>query len=144
VTEFVVDNPTGELWPGTYVSVHFTFPSDPNVLIVPEQAVLFRTQGMQVALIGDGNKVHLQDVTIGRNLGTEVQVLTGLKATDKIVANPSQGLLEGQEVKIVQPAPGVDPSSSSPATSPPSPQQAGQPHPPGSNANTSRTSTAAE
>ncbi|MDB5397205.1 MAG: efflux transporter periplasmic adaptor subunit [Rhodospirillales bacterium] len=125
VTEFVLDNAAGNLWPGTYVSVQFAFPSDPNVLIVPEQAVLFRAQGTQVALIGDGDKVHLQDVGIGLNLGTDVQVVSGLKLSDKLVANPSLGLLEGQQVKIVQPNAGADPSGSSSAAQASQPQ-AGQ------------------
>ena len=127
VTEFVLDNPSGDLWPGTYVSVQFAFPSDPNVLIVPEQAVLFPAQGSQVALVGDGDKVKLQDVAIGRNLGTDVQIVSGLKADDKLVANPSLGLLDGQQVKVVQPAAGADPSAS--PTAPPSQPQPGQPQP---------------
>ena len=127
VTEFVLDNPNGSLWPGSFVSVQFAFPSDPNLLTVPEQAVLFRAQGTQVALIGDGDKVHLQDVTIGRNLGTDVQVVAGLKAGDKLVANPSLGLLEGQQVKAVKPVAGADPSGSPSAA----PAPAGQPVTPG-------------
>ncbi len=127
VTELVIDNPAGELWPGAYVSVQFAFPGDPNVLIVPEQAVLFRAQGTQVALLGDGDKVHLQDVVIGRNLGTDVQITSGLKLDDKLVANPSLGLLEGQQVKVVEPAAGADPSASPAAQ--PSKSQPGQPQP---------------
>ncbi len=115
VTELTVDNPGGDLWPGTYVSVTFAFPSDPDVLIVPEQAVLFRAQGTQVALVGSDDKVKLQDVTVGRNLGTDVQVIAGLKPGDKLVANPSLGLLDGQQVKVVQAAAGADPSGNSSA-----------------------------
>ncbi|HYZ62260.1 MAG TPA: efflux RND transporter periplasmic adaptor subunit [Acetobacteraceae bacterium] len=113
VTEFTVDNAKGELWPGTFVDVHFNFPSDRNILIAPEQALLFRAQGMQVAVIDDQNRVHLQDVVLGRNLNTEVEIVSGLKATDRIVANPSLGLLDGQQVKIVQPVQGYQPESSS-------------------------------
>ena len=104
-----MDNANRDLWPGTYVSVHFTFPSDPNILILPEQALLFRAQGMQVAVVDDQNRVHLQDVVLGHNLDTDVQIVSGLKLTDKIVASPSLGLLEGQQVKIVQPVPGYQP-----------------------------------
>jgi membrane fusion protein, multidrug efflux system len=141
VTEFVLDNPSGELWPGAYASVHFTFPGEPDLLIVPEQAVLFRAQGTQVALIGDDSKVHLQDVTLGRNLGTDVQILNGLKITDKLVASPSQGLLEGQQVKVVQPAPGATPSGDSAGSPPGQPQsnqpQSNQPAAPAPNVNAS-------
>lgn len=112
VTEFTVDNAKGELWPGTFVNVHFNFPSDPNILILPEQALLFRAQGLQVAVVDGQNRVHLQDVALGRNLDTEVEIVSGLKATDKVVANPSLGLLDGQQVKIVQPVQGYQADSS--------------------------------
>jgi hypothetical protein len=109
VTEFTVDNANGKLWPGTYANVHLTFPSDPNILILPEQALMFRAQGMQVAVLDDKDRVHLQNVTLGHNLDTEVQIISGLKATDRVVASPSAGLLEGQQVKIVQPVAGYRP-----------------------------------
>jgi len=113
VTEFIVNNAKGELWPGTYVNVHFNFPSDPNILILPEQALLFRAQGMQVAVLDAQNRVHLQDVVLGRNLNTDVEIVSGLKATDRVVGNPSLGLLNGQLVKIVQPVQGYNANSSS-------------------------------
>jgi membrane fusion protein, multidrug efflux system len=102
VTELVVDDGQRALFPGTYVDVHLTVPGAPNLLIVPSQALLFRSEGMQVATLGAGDVIHLQDVTVGDNLGLDIQVLAGLSATDKIVANPSLGLLEGQKVKVVQ------------------------------------------
>lgn len=120
VTELTVDNANRELWPGTYVNVHFVFPGDPNLLILPEQALLFRAQGMQVALLDDQDRVHLQNVILGHNLDTEVQIVSGLKATDKVVGNPSLGLLEGQQVKVVQPVPGYLPGhGTAPASSGP-------------------------
>ncbi len=109
VTELTVDNAARSLWPGTYVTVHFTFPAEPNLLILPEQALLFRAQGMQVALLDAQDRVHLQDVVLGHNLDTEVQIISGLKATDRVVGNPSLGLLDGQQVKIVQPVAGYPP-----------------------------------
>jgi len=118
VTELTVDNAKRELWPGSYVSVHFTFPSDPNILILPEQALLFRSQGMQVAMVDDQNRVHLQDVVLGHNLNTDVQIVSGLKATDKVVGSPSLGLLEGQQVKVVEPVPGYQPGRGNTTVSP--------------------------
>lgn len=123
VTEFTVDNAKGELWPGTFVNVHFNFPSDLNILILPEQALLFRAQGMQVAVLDGQNRIHLQDVILGRNLNTDVEIVSGLKATDKVVANPSLGLLDGQQVKIVQPVQGYQADSSSKPGVPPQPAQ---------------------
>jgi membrane fusion protein, multidrug efflux system len=107
VTELLVKNPDHLIWPGTYADVHFVMPSDPNVLIIPEQALLFRAEGMQVALVGADNKVHLQDVKLGLNLGQTVQVVSGLTRSDRLIVNPSAGILEGERVRIVSGAPGV-------------------------------------
>jgi membrane fusion protein (multidrug efflux system) len=101
LTQLVVDNPKDEILPGAYTNVKFELPSDPSILIVPEQALLFREKGMQVAVVGTDNKVHLQDVTLGRNFGATVQVTSGLKPADRLVANPSQGLLESETVRVV-------------------------------------------
>jgi RND family efflux transporter MFP subunit len=109
VTEFVLDNPGNELMPGAYVSVDLKFPGDPSVLVIPSQALLFRANGSQVALVDAQGRVHLQDIVVGLNFGLNIQVLSGLKADDKIVADPSLGLLDGQLVKIVQPVPGYRP-----------------------------------
>ncbi len=118
VTELTVDNPGHLLWPGTYASVQLTVPGDPNILVLPEQSMLFRAQGMQVALVDGQDRVHLQNVTLGLNFGTTVQVLAGLKRTDRVIDNPSLGLLEGEQVKAVQPVHGYgEPAhASAPAT----------------------------
>ena len=100
LTELLVDNADRKVWPGAYAEVHFTVPSRPGILTVPEQALLFRSAGLQVALVRDG-RVHLQDVKLGLNLGTTVQVTAGLAAGDRLIGNPSDGLLEGQPVHVV-------------------------------------------
>jgi membrane fusion protein, multidrug efflux system len=109
VTEFIVANGQRVLFPGTYVDTHITVRAAPNVLIVPSQALLFRAEGMQVAIVTSASRIHLQNVILGDDLGLNVQVVSGLTAADKIVANPSLGLLEGQKVKVVQPAQGTQP-----------------------------------
>jgi hypothetical protein len=114
VTELVADEGQRALFPGTYVDVFLTAPGAPNLLIVPSQALLFRAEGMQVATLGVGDVIHLQNVTVGDNLGLDIQVLARLTATDKIVANPSLGLLEGQKVKVVQATRDDEPSNYSP------------------------------
>jgi membrane fusion protein, multidrug efflux system len=100
-TELTVPNPDHAIWPGTYADVHLVVPSDPDVLVVPEQALLFRAQGMQVAVLTPQNTVHLQDVALGLNLGSTVQITSGLQRTDRVVDNPSDGLLEGEAVQVV-------------------------------------------
>ena len=108
VTELVVEDGQKPLLPGAYVNVHLTVPGNPNLVIVPSQALLFRADGMQVATVGAGDRIHLQDVSLGDNLGSEIEILSGVTATDQIVANPSLGLLEGEQVKVVQAARGYE------------------------------------
>jgi len=111
ITELVAPNPDHLIWPGTYATVHFVVPTNQNVLVVPEQALLFRDQGMQLAVVGPDDKVHLQSVTLGLNLGQNVQVLSGLKPTDRFMVNPSAGTLEGEKVQIVSGVPGIAPET---------------------------------
>lgn len=111
VTELLVPNPDHLIWPGTYADVTFVVPTDPNILIVPEQALLFRAQGTQVALVGADAKVHLRNVQLGLNLGQTVQVTAGLNKSDRLITNPSAGILEGETVRVVKGAPGIAPET---------------------------------
>jgi membrane fusion protein, multidrug efflux system len=106
VTELTVENPNHALWPGTYVDVQLQVPSDPAVLTMPEEALIFRAAGTQVAIVDGENRVRLRNVTLGQNLGQTVQVTSGLAAGDRLVNNPPAALLEGQPVQPVTPAPG--------------------------------------
>ncbi len=106
VTELTVENPGHALWPGTYVDVVFQIPSDPAIPTMPEQALIFRAAGAQVAIIDSENRIHLRSVTLGQNLGETVQVTSGVSVGDKLVNNPPAGLLEGQLVRPVTPMPG--------------------------------------
>ena len=132
VTELTVDNSARKLWPGAYVNVQFTFPSDPNILTVPEQSLMFRSQGMQVALVQHDDRVHLQNVRLGHNMDTDVQIIAGLQPTDKLIADPSLGLLEGQQVVPVEPVKGYQPTpppmpSSEPMAGPEAPSASAGP-----------------
>jgi hypothetical protein len=72
-------------------------------------AMLFRAQGPQVAVIGAGSKVQLRAINIGRDYGATLEVLGGVSATDQIVINPADSLEDGQAVNLArpdQPAPG--------------------------------------
>jgi multidrug efflux pump subunit AcrA (membrane-fusion protein) len=114
VTELTVDNSDGAIWPGTYVDVEFQVPADPGVLTVPEQALIFRAAGIQVAIVDPQRHVHLHDVTLGENLGEAVQITSGLAPHDRLVNNPPAGLLEGARVRPVGAAAGYFAASSTP------------------------------
>lgn len=106
VTELTVENSAHTLWPGTYVDVVFQVPTNPSVLTMPEAALIFRENGAQVAIVDVHDRVHLRNVILGQNLGTTVQVVSGLAPGDKLVNNPPAGLLDGQSVLPVTPAVG--------------------------------------
>jgi membrane fusion protein (multidrug efflux system) len=122
VTELTVDNSKHALWPGTFVDVTFQVPSDPKVLTMPEEALIFRAAGTQVAVVDSNNRVHLRDITLGQNLGQMVQVTSGLSASDKLVNNPPAGLLDGETVQPVTPVPGYASPPTAPPEQPPRPQ----------------------
>src|SRR6202034_1477820 len=98
VTELTVDNSNQTLWPGTYVDVTFQVPSDPKVLTMPEQALIFRAAGTQVALVDANNRVHLRDITLGQNLGQTVQVTSGLTLGERLVNNRPAGPMDAKTV----------------------------------------------
>ncbi len=103
LTEVDVDNPKGELLPGAFLSVHIKLSSQTGTLIVPVNALIFRSAGMQVAVVRDG-KAELEPVTIGRDFGTEVEVMSGIGPDDEIIENPSDSLTSGTEVRMAQAA----------------------------------------
>ena len=118
VTELTVDNSKHALWPGTYVDVTLQVPSDPNVLTMPEEALIFRAAGTQVAVVDANNRVHLRDITLGQNLGQTVQVTSGLSPSDKLVNNPPAGLLDGETVQPVTPVTGYASAPKNPPLQP--------------------------
>ncbi len=98
LTEVDVDNPTGELLPGAFLSVHLKLKSGTAAVVIPVNTLIFRSNGMEVAVVRN-NKAELAPITIGRDYGTEVEVLSGLTAQDLIVENPSDSLTSGTEVR---------------------------------------------
>lgn len=99
LVEVDVKNPTGELLPGSYVSVHLKLPSKVEAVTVPVNALLFRKEGLQVAVIRDG-RTDLVPVLMGRDFGEEVELLSGVKQDDQVIVNPSDSILPGQQVRV--------------------------------------------
>jgi len=100
LVELQADNPDSLLQPGAYTRVDFELPSNPDVVRVPTSALIFREQGMEVAVVGPGDKIELKPVTLGRNLGTEVEVIKGLTVADRVVNSPPDSLAAGDAVRI--------------------------------------------
>ena len=104
LVELHASNPNAVLQPGTYVEVHFELPTNPDMVHIPASALVFRQAGMQVAVVGAGDRVELRPITLGRNLGTDVEVLTGLKTSDRVIDSPPDSLATGDVVHIADEA----------------------------------------
>ena len=100
LAEFLADNLDGKLWPGTYAEAHLQLPENPSILHLPTSALLFRQEGLSVATLGKDDKVVVKAITVGRDLGTEVEVLSGVEPTDRIIDNPSDSLTDGDAVNV--------------------------------------------
>jgi RND family efflux transporter MFP subunit len=98
--EVDVDNPQNKLLPGAYVFVHFRLPQQQAQLSVPASALLFRSEGLRVAVVSNG-RVHLQPITIAKDNGATLEVGTGLNPSDQIILDPADSIAEGQPVRIV-------------------------------------------
>ena len=107
LVELHADNPDGELQPGAYVQVDFELPSDPDIVRIPTSALVFREQGMEVAAIDANSTIELRPIKLGRNLGTEVEVVQGLKLSDRLVNSPPDSLATGDKVRVAGSAEGA-------------------------------------
>ena len=101
LTEVDVRNPDYALLPGMYADVKLVNVRNEPPLLVPGDALVTRADGIQVALVADGNRVHFQKVNVGRDLGTETEILSGLKAGELVIINPTDRVREGIGVKPV-------------------------------------------
>lgn len=100
LVELEADNPDGLLQPGNYVEAQLNLPSDPNTLLIPSSAVLFRQHGLEAAVVGAGNKVTLKQISLGRIRGVQVEVTDGLMPSDRVVDSPPDSLGSGDVVRI--------------------------------------------
>lgn len=105
-TEVDVPNKSGQLLPGGYAQVHLLIGVSTARLQVPVNALLFRAEGLRAVVVDANHKTHLQPLAIGRDYGTALEVLQGLRPDDWIVLNPADSLDEGIQVNVKeQPAP---------------------------------------
>jgi RND family efflux transporter MFP subunit len=103
LTEIDVQNPDGLLRPGMYCTVELHIPRKTPSLIVPADAVVFNTNGLQVAVVEDGS-AQLHKITVARDLGTQVEVSAGVRAGDQVILRPMVNLADGSKVGIEAPA----------------------------------------
>ncbi|HWF65742.1 MAG TPA: efflux RND transporter periplasmic adaptor subunit [Acidobacteriaceae bacterium] len=100
--EVDIDNRKSELLPGSYAQVHLKLPMKNPVLIIPVSALMFRSEGLRVVTLDDQNRARLQPIRVGRDWGTQIEVLSGLTRGARIVDNPPDSIAEGEKVNVSQ------------------------------------------
>jgi RND family efflux transporter MFP subunit len=106
LTEVDVDNSARLLKPGSYVEVHLKLPAPVNTFTLPVNATIFKSAGLQVAIVKNGKTISLIPVTPGHDFGTEIEIVAGLKGDEWVVLNPSDSFADGTEVRVAEtPAP---------------------------------------
>ncbi|MEZ0232094.1 MAG: efflux RND transporter periplasmic adaptor subunit [Methylophilaceae bacterium] len=98
--QLAVDNTAGELLPGGYAKVTFDLPSNQATLNIPSSALILDKSGLRVATVGADNKVALKSVEISRDLGKVIELSSGVDADDRVIDNPPDGIVDGEEVHI--------------------------------------------
>ena len=100
LTEVDVPNKDGRLLRGSFGEVHFSPKINAEKVTVPVNAMLFRREGPQLAIVGPDNKVQLRPITIGRDYGTTLEILGGVSFEDRIIINPADSLEDGETVNV--------------------------------------------
>jgi RND family efflux transporter MFP subunit len=98
--ELDIPNPSGDLLPGAYANVHFQLPLGVTPVVLPSSTILFQADGPQVGLVNAQHQVELRKVTLGHDFGDTIQILSGLRATDAVIANPPDSLTNGMPVAV--------------------------------------------
>jgi RND family efflux transporter MFP subunit len=100
LVEVDVENPTGTLLPGAYTEVHLKAPNGAPSYILPVSALIFRSQGLQVAIVENGDTAQLLNIALGRDFGNEVEVVAGLPDNAPVIANPPDSIVAGEKVRV--------------------------------------------
>lgn len=98
LVEVDVENADEKLLPGAYTFVHFSLPGAAHNVTIPSNTLLFRSEGLRVGVVRDG-KATMVPITIGRDYGDRVEVISGLKRNDPVIVNPSDSLIDGTAVR---------------------------------------------
>ena len=105
LTEVEVMNPEGTLRPGTFTQVNLMIPRRDAPLLVPGDTLVVRADGPQVAVVDAEGQVHFTKITLGRDYGDRLEVLSGLQQGQQLIVNPSDLVREGVKVKPVKQEP---------------------------------------
>jgi len=103
--QIIVDNAAGEMMPGDYGSIHLQLAAAAHVLSLPSSALIFDAKGLSVATVEAGNRVLMKPVSIARDLGSVVELASGVSPSDRVIQNPPDGISNGVLVRLAGTAP---------------------------------------
>jgi RND family efflux transporter MFP subunit len=101
LTQVDVPNPQDVLRAGMYLQVKFVFDRQILPVLIPAAAVVTRSEGPMLAVLDDQQIVRYRKVQLGRDFGSEIQILAGLSASETVVVHPGDDLPEGTAVEPV-------------------------------------------
>jgi RND family efflux transporter MFP subunit len=101
LVEVQVPNPEGKLLPGMYVDVDLHLPRKDPPLLLPSDTLSVRPEGTMVALLDSNDRVHFERVIVGRDYGSQIEILSGLNVGQRVIANPNDSVQEGVKVHPV-------------------------------------------
>lgn len=100
LTELDADNSKSELLAGSFAQVHLPLPVGLTSWRLPSNTLLFRADGLHVATVDADDRVQLKAVRVGRDFGSEIEIVSGVGADDRVIINPADSLLSGTPVRI--------------------------------------------
>jgi multidrug efflux pump subunit AcrA (membrane-fusion protein) len=103
--ELQLDNGEAQLFPGSYTEIHFKLPPSTETLRLPSNTVLFRAEGLEVAVVDAQGTVRLKKIDQGRDFGKTIEVLSGITPDDAVVINPPDSIEDGLHVRMAPPPP---------------------------------------
>jgi RND family efflux transporter MFP subunit len=105
LAEVDVGNPTGQLLSGSFVEVHLKLPGKTSTFVLPVETLLFRSEGLRVAVVKD-SQVVLTPIVPGHDFGAQIEIVSGLKGDEQVITNPPDSIASGQRVQVAQAAQG--------------------------------------
>ncbi len=100
ISPLVIDRTPTDIFPNINAQVHLKLAAAAPTLVLPVNALLFRSEGLRVGVVREGNKVDLVPVTIGKDFGTEVEITSGIAADDSVIVSPPDSLASGTVVHV--------------------------------------------
>jgi len=101
LAQFEVANPTGQLLSGSFAELHLKLASDNPTFLLPVNTLLFRSEGLRVVVVGPDSKAVLIPITMGRDFGNEIEVVSGLNGDEQVITDPPDSVVTGEKVHVV-------------------------------------------